>query len=199
MAEEAKINEQQVNNNSEESNEQDGKQEQGQPNIDELLTQLKQTQAEMLRNKNAMDKVMSENKNLKDQLRQRMSADEKVEEAKKEAEQQQKEYVAGLESRLKKIEAERRYTEMGMASDLAKETAEADISGDRDAVLANIKKWTDSLIKAKEAEWLRTRPAPQSGGDDGNVTKEQFDKMTLAQKSELYERDPETYHRLLGR
>ena len=197
MAEEAKINEQQ-GDNQEEHKEQDNKQEPEQPNIEELLTQLKQTQAEVLRKKNAMDKVMSENKNLKDQLRQRMSADEKVEEAKKEAEQRQKEYVAGLESRLKKIEAERKYTEMGMASDLAKATAEADINGDRDAVLANIKKWTDSLIKAKEAEWLRTRPAPQSGGD-GSVTKEQFDKMTLAQKSELYERDPETYHRLLGK
>ena len=197
MAEEAKSNEQQVDNQ-EEHKEQDNKQEPGQPNIEELLTQLKQTQAEVLRKKNAMDKVMSENKNLKDQLRQRMSADEKVEEAKKEAEQRQKEYVAGLESRLKKIEAERKYTEMGMASNLAKATAEADINGDRDAVLANIKKWTDSLIKAKEAEWLRTRPAPQSGGD-GSVTKEQFNKMTLAQKSELYERDPETYHRLLGK
>lgn len=198
MAEEAKINEQQVNSNPEEPKEQDNKQEPGQPNIDELLTQLKQTQAEMLRNKNAMDKVMSENKNLKDQLRQRMSADEKVEEAKKEAEKQHNEYVAGLENRLKMIETVNRYTEMGMAPDLAKATAEADINGDKDAVSANIKKWTDSLIKAKEAEWLRTRPAPQSGGD-GSVTKEQFDKMTLAQKSELYERDPETYHRLLGK
>lgn len=198
MAEEAKINEQKVDEKTEETGKQDEKQETGQPNIDELLTQLKQTQAEMLRNKNAMDKVMSENKNLKDQLRQRMSADEKVEEAKKEAEKQHNEYVAGLENRLKMIETVNRYTEMGMNPDLAKATAEADINGDKDAVSANIKKWTDSLIKAKEAEWLRTRPAPQSGGD-GNVTKEQFDKMTLAQKSELYERDPETYHRLLGR
>lgn len=31
------------------------------------------------------------------------------------------------------------------------------------------------------------------------VTKEQFENMTLVQKSELYENDPETYHRLLGK
>lgn len=168
------------------------------PSIEELMTKLKQAQADMLRNKNAMDKVMSENKNLKDQLRQRMTADEQASEAKREAEEQQKQYVSNLESRLKMIEAVSRYTDMGMDSELAKATAEADLNGDKDTVTANIRKWTESLVKAKEAEWLKTRPVPQTGGTS-ELSKEQFDKMTLAQKSELYESDPETYHRLLGK
>ena len=36
------------------------------------------------------------------------------------------------------------------------------------------------------------------GSGEGKVTKGQFDRMTVAQKTALYESDPETYTRLLG-
>ena len=169
-----------------------------QPTLEELVVQLKQAQAENLRNKNSMDKVMSENNKLKEQLRQKMSAEEQTAQAEKEKAEAQQNYVKELEKKLAKIEATNRYISMGMDASLADATADAELGGDQMTVTSNIKKMTDALLKAKEAEWLKTRPAPQTGGD-GSVTKEQFDKMTLMQKSELFERDPETYHRLLGR
>ena len=198
MAEENKTNEQKPVENQVTKPEGAEKNQENIPTIEELAVQLKQAQAEILRSKNSMDKVMSENKALKDQLRQKMSAEEQVEQAKKEADEQQAAYVKSLEQKLAKIDAQKRYMDMGMDSALAEATAEAELKGERDAVTANIKKMTDALLKAKEAEWLRTRPSPQAGGE-GTVTKEQFDRMTLAQKSELYERDPALYHKLLGR
>lgn len=63
------------------------------------------------------------------------------------------------------------------------------------------------LIKSAVADNPKLKAAPVAGvssadhaggSGEGAVTKEQFDRMTVAQKSALYESDPATYKRLLG-
>ena len=86
-----------------------------------------------------------------------------------------------------------------MNSDLAKKAAEAEIAGDMDTLTTIQKQHTDLLIKAKEAEWIKNRPAVNAGvgTDEINVTKEQFNKMSYKQKVEFKQKYPETYQKYI--
>lgn len=53
-------------------------------------------------------------------------------------------------------------------------------------------------LKAAPAAAGASTVQHSGGSGEGKVTKDQFDRMTVAQKTALYESDPETYTRLLG-
>ncbi len=75
------------------------------------------------------------------------------------------------------------------------------VSDDADAMMENIKTFQKELAKNVEAE-VRKRLAsgtPKVGGASAEVTADTFRKMTIAQQTELYKRDPETYKKLSGR
>jgi hypothetical protein len=145
------------------------KDEQGKtPTVEELMTQLAQERAQNVKLKNSLDSAASEAAGYKKQLRARQTAEEQEAEAKKEAEEKHKAYVAGLEAELGTMKATKRYMGLGMSEDLATETAKAEIAGDVETVTANMKKYMDMSIKAKEAEWLKSRPDANAGhGEDG--------------------------------
>ena len=96
-------------------------------------------------------------------------------------------------------EASKRYIGMGMNVDLAIATATAETNGDMDTVMKNIKENSEAQIKAAKAEWLKSRPDIISGGTGKEITKEQFDRMTMVERTKLYREDPDTYERLMGR
>ena len=126
------------------------------PTVEELMTQLAQERAERAKLKNSFDRTSSE------------LADTKK------ADEEHKKYVEGLETKIKTIDATKRYMGLGMDEKLAEETAAAEIAGDVDKVTDNMKKYQDALIKAKEAEWLKSRPPVNAGHEEDKDEKDPF-------------------------
>lgn len=163
------------------------------PTIEDLMAELAKERANSAKMKASFDKASSDVATLKKQLREKQTSDEL--EAEKELEQ--KEYIASLERRIKHSEAQNRYIAMGMDEAMAKDTADAELDGDMDTVIANCNKNKESAIKKAEAEWLASRPQANSGSGTSQITKEQFSKMSMAERSKLYNENREEYERLL--
>lgn len=169
------------------------------PDIKELMKQIADLKVELNRNKKARDKALSEAGEYKKQLRAKLSADEQAEVERQEAEEQQKEYVASLERFKKVAEATARYALQGMSQELAKQAADAEISGDMDLLSDIQNKHFNQMLKAKEAEWIKSRPQTNIGGGYGaNITQEQFDKMNMIRRTKLLKESPEVYKSLLA-
>lgn len=112
-----------------------------------------------------LDKVASEAASYKKKLREKMSAEE--EKAAREAEER-----VALQQRVEELEREqtinnytRSYLAMGYDESLAKETAEALVSGDMDHVFANQKAFAFNREKALRAEILKSTPRPAAGNE----------------------------------
>ena len=164
----------------------------------ELLKQIADLKAELNRNKKARDKALSEAGEYKKQLRAKMTADEQAEIERQEAEAERKAYVESLESYKKKSEATARYALQGMNQDMAKQAADAEISGDMDLLADIQRKHAQQMVKDAQAEWLKSRPEINTGGGNSNITQEQFDKMNMIQRTKLYNESPDVYRALLA-
>lgn len=55
-----------------------------------------------------------------------------------------------------------------------------------------------NAIKEHDAKLLKSNPVPPPVSATSGITKEQFDNMTFAEKSELFTKDRETYNKLLN-
>ena len=141
------------------------------PTVEELMALLAQERAEKEKYKASFNKASSEAADYKKRFRERQTAQEQEEEAKREQQEQHDKYVKGLETELSTIKATKRYMGIGMPENLATETAKAEIAGDNENVTANMKKFMDSTVKEKEAEWLKNRPPVNAGNGEGEDDK----------------------------
>lgn len=198
MAEENINNNQAQNQNSNDNNHDQGASKKT-PTIDELTLQLAQANAETARLKNSITKLTSENKKLSDWQKERMSAQEKQDKEDAEAKAKHEAYVKELEDYRTINEASKRYIGLGMDVDFAIATATAEASGDMDTVMKNIKANTEAHETALKAEWLKSRKDILAGGNDMNLTKEEFDKMSIMERSKLRRENEELYERMVGR
>ena len=160
-----------LENQEQENQSQDNQQqEEKAPTVEELMAELAQERADKEKLKNTLDKTSSEAANFKKQLRAKQTAEEQEEEAKREREEKNKQYVTGLESKIQTIEATERYMGIGMT----KELASAELEGNSEKVMANMQKHMDSVVKAKEAEWLKNRPDVQAGNEEDGKEEDAF-------------------------
>lgn len=148
--------------------------------------------------KSTFDKKASEAADLGKKLRERMTEEEAK--AAKAAEEH-----AALLARVQELEHERAvstyvaaYVGMGYEEKLAKATAEAMAKGDTDTVFKNQKIHLENREKALRAEMLKNTPSPAAGGADKGMTKEKFSKMTLAEKAQFAQENPDTYNEFYG-
>lgn len=90
---------------------------------------------------------------------------------------------------------------LGYEEDLAAETAEAIADNDMAKVFENQKKFKESLEKKIKAEALKNMDRPDGTGntDASALTEEQFNKMTLKEKVDLHNSNPEVYNKFIGR
>lgn len=170
-----------------------------QPTVEELTLQLAKANAENARFKNSIDKLTHENKELTTWKRERMTVGEQQNEEEAKAKKQMEDRIKELEQYQAINEASKRYLEMGMDVELATSTATAEVEGNMDVVMRNIKHNQENVLTAARAEWLKSRPDMLAGGDGKSVTKEQFDSMSMQERTELYRTDRESYERLVGR
>jgi hypothetical protein len=143
--------------------------------------------------KATFDKKASEASDLSKQLKARMTDDE----AKAAKDEEERE---ALRARVEELEKERAvsnyvnaYLAMGYDEKLAKSTAEAVVKGDMNTVFANQKTFNEAREKALKAELLKSTPTPPPGNPDGGMKKEDFAKLSLADKQKFAEENPEVY------
>lgn len=143
--------------------------------------------------KDVADKYASEAAGYKKQLREKMSEDEQK------AIQQQEE-LAAIKAEVETLRQEKAKTELtnrwmgiGYSKELATATAEASIAGDMDAVFKNHAKFLADREKELKSELLKNTPTPPAGDGDKKTTKEDFAKMSLAEKQKFATENPEAY------
>lgn len=148
--------------------------------------------------KATFDKTASDLAAAKKSLREKMSEDEAK--AAKAAEDQ-----AALMAELEALRTEKMvagyvnsYLTMGYSEKLAKSTAEALAKGDMDTVFKNQKIHADDREKALRTELLKGTPSPAGGNTDTSKTKEEFSRMTLAEKAKFAQEHPDEYKEFYG-
>lgn len=148
--------------------------------------------------KDTFDKTASELAKVKKDLQARMTEEEKAK-AEAEAElQKYKEQAESLQREKNIAENKAKFISLGYDDALAQETAEALEKGDYSTVFKNQQTVIENVKKiAKgEANASVTPPNGKAGEGDKTITKEQFEKMSVAEMTELYQTNPELYEKL---
>ena len=139
------------------------------------------------------DKKASEAADLSKKLKSLMSEDEK---AKAEQDEAFKTMQAELETLRteKAIDANtKKWMSLGYDEKLATETAKAMVSGDTEKIFANHAKFITEKEKNLRAQLLKDTPAPPPGEGSKGMTKEDFSKLSLAEKAAFAKEKPEQY------
>ena len=148
--------------------------------------------------KSALDKATSEAAGFKKQLRERMTEDEA---AKAKAAEDMASIMAELD-RYRAKDAINEYTVqflgLGYDEKLAKSTAEALHKGDMSVMFKNHALFVAEREKSMKAELLKNTPTPPAGEGDKGLTKEEFSKMSLADKTKFANENPEQYKNFYG-
>lgn len=148
--------------------------------------------------KDVADKYASEAANYKKQLRERMTEEEAVK-------AKNAEDMAAVMAELDELRSEKQIGEyttqfMGLGYDaaLAKSTAEALQKGNVAVLFKNHAKFTEEREKALKAEILKGTPTPPAGNGDKGMSRDDFSKLSLADKAKFYEENPERYNEFYG-
>ena len=145
--------------------------------------------------KDVFDKTASDLAKAKKDLKDRMT-EEEVKKAEAEAElQKYKEQAESLQREKNIAENKAKFISLGYDDALATETAEALEKGDMATVFKNQQTVIENVKKIAKGEAMASTPAPAGKATDGGrtITKEQFNKMTFAERQALYESNRELY------
>ena len=148
--------------------------------------------------KEVFDKKASEAAKLEKDLKARMTEDEIK--AKERAEELEKYKTEAEALRREKNIANNKaqFVSAGYDEALAQETAEALEKGDFATVFKNQKTVIENVKKIAKGEAMASTPAPAGKADEGGktITKEQFNSMSMAERTELYKTNRELYDEL---
>ena len=150
--------------------------------------------------KNMISKRNSEIADLKNKLKERMTAEEQ-------AEAERAERINSLEAevatyrREKDINAQYAdYIGLGFGEDLALETATALVDGDLKKVTTNLKSFVTGLVQDTQKQTLanamKNISAPEGGTSAKVFTKDDLNKMSGAERYKFYQEHPEEYARI---
>jgi len=149
--------------------------------IERLKNELEAERAASKAEKNARQKDKAAlDKALKDVARLTKESREKMSEAEIEAQnkrleaERMEEELTELRAYKHKNEAKERYLLQGMNAELATEAAEAEVAADMDKLADIQRRHTESLLKAKEAEWKASRPRVNAGDGSASMTREEI-------------------------
>ena len=148
--------------------------------------------------KDVFDKTASDLAKAKKDLKDRMT-EEEVKKAEAEAElQKYKEQAQSLQREKTIAENKAKFVSLGYSDDLAQETAEAMEKGDYATVFKNQQTVIENVKKIAKGEAMASTPPPNGRATDGSktITKEQFDKMSLGEMTDLYNSNPDLYNTL---
>lgn len=144
------------------------------PSVESLMAEIAKMKAEAEKQKIALDKAMKERGDAVKALREKQSAEEIADEAKREQEEAHSKYVQDLELFKSKTLAKERYLLQGMTVEMAENAAQAEIDGDMDTLATIQKQHTDAKLKEARAEWQKSIPETNRGSGEPTMTKEQI-------------------------
>lgn len=200
MAEETKTNETELN----ETTKTEGTESKETPTVEEIMEQLAKANAERDKAnaerdkyKSANDKLSKEAAEAKRKERARMTAEEQEAEAKAEAERARNEELENLRKELNHQNAVAAYKSIPDES-MIESLIDAVSDADHSAIAGIMDKYASAKVKEAQAEWQKSRPRVNVGVGDGSLTKEQFNNMSMAEKSKLYRENQAEYDRLNG-
>ena len=140
--------------------------------LESLMAEIATLKADNVKLKSTNDKLCQSEGELRKQLRAKMTAEEQANELEAQKKAEHEEYVSNLEKELATIKATARYIDMGFDPEKAKETAVAELDGDKERVSANIKAMLAAQRKQMEKDirddLMKDMPLPQSG-NQGNI------------------------------
>ena len=136
--------------------------------------QLQQMRIELAKLKKAQEKAASEAADYKKQLRTKQTQEEAdaQEKAEKEAARQEEFDRLLKENTVTKLA--KNYLSLGYPQELAEKAASAQYDNDTDELFKIQSTYQSTLKKSLEAEWLKTRPAAQSGAAEDGEKKDPF-------------------------
>lgn len=140
-----------------------------------LMAEIARMKVNEQKMKKELDKALKEKGEVTKALRAKQTAAELEDEAKREEEERHQAYVAELEEFKRKTEAKERYLMQGMSVEMAARAADAEVSGDMDALTDIQRQHTEATLKAAKEEWKKSIPQPQHGnGEYSSMTKEEI-------------------------
>lgn len=166
------------------------------PTVSDLQAQIQQLMLENARLKRSNDKNASEASNYKKQLRAKQSEEEQASMEKAEREAEREERYNELLRKTQINDFEKNYLAQGYTLDEATKMATAEVDGDFEVKFKIMSEVSARQKKELEAEWLKTRPQASVGSGDKQLSKEQFENMSLAEKSKLFRENKAEYDRL---
>jgi len=148
--------------------------------------------------KEVFDKTASELAQSKKDLKARMSDEEK---AKIETENLLKQYKEEAETLRKEksiSENKAKLISAGYDETLAAESAKALVDGDIATVIKNQQTVIENVKKIAKGEAMASTTPPAGKANEGErtITKEQFKSMNMAERTELYQTNPELFAEL---
>lgn len=175
------------------------------PNYDELMEQLAQAQTQIAqanatseRYKNSINDLTKKNGELTKQVRERMTADEQADIAKKEADEAKDARIKELEEKMAVIDNTSFWggASIGMDEALAKSTAEAEALGDKEKFRANIVKHIKAIKENAIQQALKDRPDISAGnGDTSNTVAEEKAKFLAKRQNGINQDILKNYRR----
>lgn len=141
-------------------------------NTDALMAEIARMRVSEQKMKKELDKALKEKGEVTKALRAKQTAAELEDEAKREEEERHQAYVMELEEFKRKTEAKERYLMQGMSVEMATKAADAEVSGDMEALTDIQRQHTEATLKAARTEWQKSIPQPNFGtGEYSSMSK----------------------------
>jgi hypothetical protein len=161
--------------------------------------QMAELLAENKRMRKAVDKATADASDWKKKFLATQSESEKLSMEKAERDAALKEELEALRKESKVNKFAKSFMACGYSEEMATKAAEAQYSGDTDELFRLQKLHSENMAKQIRADIMKSMPVPATGNDDSvHITQEQFDKMSLAEQTDLYEKHPSVYKQLAG-
>ena len=170
------------------------------PKDDKTLNeQLQSALVEIARLKRAVDKSTSEAAEFKKKYRESLSETEKASQEKAEAEAAREAEFEDMKRKLAINDLVSEYMDREFPKDIATKIATARFDGDNETVNLIEKQMDEAKRKKWETEFLASRPELKTGvGETKTISKEEFDKMSLIEKTKLKRENEAEYKRLVA-
>ena len=162
---------------------------QKEPTVQELMVEL-------AKERRLREKANSEAAGYKKQLNAKMSEKERIDAEKAEREAERDEQFRELMRENKINKLEKSYLALNYTPEEAEKMAIAEVDEDFDAKLKIQLAVQKRQKQEYEAEFIKSRPQLNAGTGEKQITKEQFEKMGLAELSQLYRENKAEYERL---
>lgn len=164
-----------------------------------LNEQLQSALVEMAKLRRQLDKTSSEAADYRRKWKDSLTETERASQEKAEAEAARQAEFDEMKRRLAINDLVSEYMDREFPKDIATKIATARYDGDNDTVNVIEKQMDEVKRKKWEADFLKSRPDINAGtGTAPTLSKEDFDKMTLMEKSKLKRENEAEYKRLLA-